>query len=115
MIDVSIVARKSKIDPYSPEVPFQGPEQPVRGAGKASLTDRQASILGDFIVKHLPRRQHESFRLAVLSRLTAGMVGGAALRRAMMLAALEHGFSHEKVTALGLAMERSNKRNGITD
>jgi hypothetical protein len=67
MLDISITAQKDRRDPYSP-LP-EGPDQPVKLAGQALLSDSQNTFLGTFIIAHLPRKDHEAFRRSVLSRL----------------------------------------------
>jgi hypothetical protein len=66
------------------------------------LSDRQATLLGSFILKNIPRRQHDAFRKAVLARLSEGKPGDAALKAAIVIAASEAGFTRERLSALGL-------------
>jgi hypothetical protein len=110
MIDISIVARKAIPDPYAP-LEFGDPGPP-RLAGTALLSDSQATFLGDFVLKYLPARQRDDFRLAVLSKLADGRPGGAAFRRAIALAALDHGFTREMLEAAGIALitERNDRK-----
>jgi hypothetical protein len=98
---VSIVARKALHDPYALELENTGP---VKLAGTALLSDSQSTLLGSFIVAHLPRKDHDTFRTTVLSKLSDGKPGGAAFRRAIALAALDHGFSRAQLEAAGIAL-----------
>jgi hypothetical protein len=111
-VDISITARKGLHDPWSPlEFPDPGPP---RDAGKALLSDQQATMLGDFVLKYLPAHQRDDFRLAVLSKLADGRPGGAAFRRAIALAALEYKFTRAQLEAAGIALntERSDRKIG---
>lgn len=74
------------------------------------------TFLGDFIIKHLPRRQHDAFRRAVLEKLSYGRPGDAAFQRSMALAALEFGFKHSQLDGVGLSngADRIHKVSGIT-
>jgi hypothetical protein len=113
MIDISIVARKARDqrDPFSP-LEFGDPGPP-KLAGTAVLSDKQASFLGAWVFKHLAARQRNDFRLAVLSRLSAGTPGGAAFQRAVVLTALEFGYERSQLESVGLVyvQERSNFGN----
>jgi hypothetical protein len=72
----------------------------------------ESTFLGTFITSHLPRKDHDAFRHAVLGKLTAGQPGGGAFRRAVTLAAIEFGFSTERLEACGLPLtyEKSKTR-----
>jgi hypothetical protein len=111
MLDISVTAYKAKArDLYAPlELSNEGPP---RDAGKALLSDHQATFLGDFVLKYLPARQRDDFRQTVLSKLADGRPGGAAFRRAIALAALDHGFTREKLEAAGIALitERNDRK-----
>jgi hypothetical protein len=101
MIDISIVARKAIPDPYAPlELSNEGPP---KLAGTALLSDKQATMLGDFALKYLPAHQRNAFRHAVLGKLSDGRPGDGAVRQAMRLTAMEeYGFDMEQLTACGL-------------
>jgi hypothetical protein len=90
---------------------------PPKLAGTALLSDRQVTLLGDWVTKYLAAHQRDKFRLAVLSRLSAGMPGDAALKQSMRLTAMdEFGFDAEKLTAIGLGFTQDRvdtRRVGI--
>jgi hypothetical protein len=104
MLDISVSAWRAKWgdrqDSYAPLE--DGPAQPVKLAGQALLSDAQNSLLGGFIVAHLPRSQHTAFRQSVLSRLSWGKPGDGAFKQSMRLAAMEIGFTMERLSACGL-------------
>lgn len=116
MINISIVATKARVrpDPWAPlELENTGL---VKHAGKALLSDKQNSLLGQFIVTHISPNDHDKFRSAVLSKLAAGRPGDGALRQSMRLTAEAFGFTTVELSAVGLTFHdraESSRRAGI--
>jgi hypothetical protein len=103
MIDISVTARRAQCVRDNPYEPLQlANEGPPKLAGEALLSDAQNSLLGQFIVAHLPRKDHDAFRAAVLMHLADGRPGTAAFRRAITLAAKDRGFSEQQLHTAGL-------------
>ena len=76
--------------------------QPVKLAGQAMLSDAQNSLLGGFIVAHLPRSQHTDVSTECTCAVELGKAGMGAFRQSMRLAAMEMGFTMERLSACGL-------------
>jgi hypothetical protein len=98
---INISATIVRRDPFSPL--DDGPEQPAKFAGRPLLSDSQNTLLGSFITSHISRKDHDAFRRSVLSRLTNDLrPGDGAFKQSMRLAAMEMGFTMERLSACGL-------------
>jgi hypothetical protein len=116
MLDISAAAAKARARRFATS--FESESGPA-GTAKTRkdptrLTDRQADALKGFGLKYLPTEQRDPHRFSVLNRLS-GTVGDAALRAAMVTAAVEvSGFSYERLVALGLGSKNNATRNPHT-
>ena len=91
-IDVSIARTKARGVREDKYAPLEFSNGGAAKAGRALFSDKQATLVGDFALKHLPAHERDGFRLAVLGRLTARH-GGRRRAKGDDAAALEHGFS----------------------
>jgi hypothetical protein len=74
----------------------------VRSRGEVVLNDKQAALVEHFATTYVKAASHPTFHLALLSKLAGGCCGDAALRRAIVLAALDIGVERETLQRLGL-------------